>query len=281
VRRFAKEPPMTDRSAASRLDSTAVQLPPRDIKRSWMWIAGWSALALVLIGSWEGADMRPWDLISQSDNMVKFAAGFFPPDFRDWDYYLEQMLITVQIAVWGTFLAVVCAVPLGLLSSENIAPWWVVHPVRRLMDAFRAINEMVFAMLFVVAVGLGPFAGVLALWIHTTGVLAKLFSEAVEAIDPRPVEGIRATGATPTQEAVFGVIPQVMPLWISYSLYRFESNVRSATVLGIVGAGGIGQIFYEVIRGFYYAQTAAIILIVIASVTVLDIISQRLRKLVI
>ena len=139
---------------------------------------------------------------------------------------------------------------------------------------------MVFAMLFVVAVGLGPFAGVLALWIHTTGVLAKLFSEAVEAIDPEPVEGIRATGANALQEVIFGVIPQVLPLWISYSLYRFESNVRSATVLGIVGAGGIGMVLWEYIRGFYYAETAAVMIIIIISVSLLDMVSQRLRKLV-
>jgi phosphonate transport system permease protein len=138
---------------------------------------------------------------------------------------------------------------------------------------------MVFAMLFVVAVGLGPFAGVLALFVHTTGVLAKLFSEAVEAIDHRPVEGIRATGANWLQEVIFGVIPQVLPLWVSYSLYRFESNVRSATVLGIVGAGGIGVVLWEYIRGFYYGETAAVMLVVIASVILLDLLSQRLRRL--
>jgi phosphonate transport system permease protein len=147
------------------------------------------------------------------------------------------------------------------------------------MDAARAINEMVFAMLFVVAVGLGPFAGVLALFVHTTGVLAKLFSEAVEAVDHRPIEGIRATGANWLQEVIFGVIPQVMPLWVSYSLYRFESNVRSATVLGIVGAGGIGVVLWEYIRGFYYSETAAVMLVVIISVTLLDLFSQRLRRL--
>jgi len=148
------------------------------------------------------------------------------------------------------------------------------------MDAARAINEMVFAMLFVVAVGLGPFAGVLALWIHTTGILAKLFSEAVESIDPHPVEGVRATGANTLQEVIYGVIPQVLPLWISYSLYRFESNVRSATVLGIVGAGGVGALLWEYIRGFYYAETASVMIIIILCVTVLDMISQRLRKMV-
>jgi phosphonate transport system permease protein len=147
------------------------------------------------------------------------------------------------------------------------------------MDACRAINEMVFAMLFIVAVGLGPFAGVLALWVHTTGTLAKLFSEAVEAIDPGPVEGVRATGASALEEIVYGVIPQVLPLWISYSLYRFESNVRSASVVGMVGAGGIGVIVYEVIRGFEYAQTSAVMLMIIVVVTLLDLVSARIRKL--
>jgi phosphonate transport system permease protein len=188
------------------------------------------------------------------------------------------MIITIHIAIWGTVMAVVCAVPFGLLCSENITPAWVYQPMRRLMDAFRAINEMVFAMLFIVAVGLGPFAGVMALWIHTTGVLAKLFAEAVEAIDPRPVEGVRATGANSLEEILYGVIPQVLPFWISYSLYRFESNVRSASVVGMVGAGGIGVVLHESIRGFDYAETSAILLIIIASVTLIDVISARVRR---
>ena len=188
------------------------------------------------------------------------------------------MIITVQIALWGTVLAVVCAVPCGLLCASNIVPTWVYQPMRRAMDAARAINEMVFAMLFIVAVGLGPFAGVLALWIHTTGILAKLFSEAVESIDPRPVEGVRATGAHALEEIVYGVIPQVMPLWVSYTLYRFESNVRSASVVGMVGAGGIGVLLYEAIRSFQYAQTAAVMLVIIAFVTCIDLISAHIRK---
>jgi phosphonate transport system permease protein len=119
---------------------------------------------------------------------------------------------------------------------------------------------------------------VLALWIHTNGVLAKLFAEAVEAIDPRPVEGIRATGANALEEIVYGVIPQVLPLWISYALYRFESNVRSASVVGMVGAGGIGVVLHESIRGFDYAETSAILLIIIVSVTLIDVISARVRR---
>lgn len=146
------------------------------------------------------------------------------------------------------------------------------------MDATRAINELVFAMLFVVAVGLGPFAGVLAIFVHTTGILAKLFSEAVEAIDPQPVEGIRATGARAIDEIVYGVIPQVLPLWISYSLYRFESNVRSASVVGMVGAGGIGVVLWEIIRGFQYAQTCTVMIIIVITVSLIDIASAKIRR---
>ena len=240
---------------------------------------GWALFFLVLAWAWQGAEMRPLDLIKDSGNMSKYAADFFPPNFKYWKLYVSEMLVTVQIAIWGTLLAIVAAIPLGLLCASNVVSPWVYQPVRRLMDALRAINEMVFAMLFIVAVGLGPFAGVLALFVHTTGTLAKLFSEAVEAVDPRPIEGIRATGAHPMAEIVYGILPQVMPLWVSYSLYRFESNVRSASVVGMVGAGGIGVILYEVIRGFQYSQTCAVLIILIATVTIIDLISSYLRKL--
>lgn len=239
-------------------------------------------LAAALLWSWGPAEMGRWTyLFTDSGNMAEYAAGFLRPDFADWRYYLSEMIVTVQIAIWGTFLSVILSIPFGILSAGNMAPWWLNQPVRRLMDLFRAIHEVVFAVLFVVAVGLGPFAGVMALFIHTTGILAKLFSEAVEAIDPRPVEAIRTTGASRLQVVVFGVIPQVLPLWISFSLYRLESNVRAATVLGVIGAGGIGQVLFETIRGFYYPQASAILLIVVATVTVMDMISQTLRRRVI
>lgn len=258
--------------------STATPIGANPPRKSWLYWFAWAIALAILAWSWEGAEMRPATLISDSENMLTFAADFFPPNFYDWRYYLEEMLITVQIAVWGTFLAVVFAIPLSILCSDNIVPWWVYQPTRRLMDAFRAINEMVFAMLFVVAVGLGPFAGVLALFIHTTGVLAKLYSEAVEAIEPGPVEGVRATGASSLQEVLYGVLPQVIPLWISYSLYRFESNVRSASVVGMVGAGGIGVILWETIRGFQFDQTCAIMAVIVVTVTLLDMLSQAIRK---
>ena len=190
--------------------------------------------------------------------------------FLEYEVSLRSTLVKIGISV-------LIGVGLGFLVflTLRVLPLRV---LRRVMDAFRSINEMVFAMLFVVAVGLGPFAGVLALWISTTGVLAKLFAEAVEAIDPGPVEGVRATGASALQEVIYGVIPQVMPLWVSYALYRFEANVRSATVVGMVGAGGIGVILWENIRAFQFVQTCAVLLVIIVVVSLIDVLSQRLRK---
>ena len=217
--------------------------PPRDLRAETCRLVIWGLVLAMLAWAWRGAEMKPMALVEQGGNILTLISDFFPPDF-------------------------------------NIAPWWICQPVRRLMDAARAINEMVFAMMFVVAVGLGPFAGVLALWVHTTGTLAKLFSEAVEAIEVSPVEGVRSTGASFLEEIIFGVIPQVFPLWISYSLYRFEANVRSATVGGMVGAGGIGMVLWELFRSFNFQQTCAVMAIIVLVVTLFDLLSQRLRKMV-
>ncbi|QDO97505.1 phosphonate ABC transporter, permease protein PhnE [Ferrovibrio terrae] len=268
-------------TAATAIRELPIHPPRPGAKHSLGKLVLYGLLAAILVWSWQGAEVAPLKLIADAGNMATFLSDFFPPDFNDWRSYLSELIITLHIAIWGTVLAVVCAVPLSLLAAANIAPAWVYQPVRRVLDAMRSINEMVFAMLFVVAVGLGPFAGALALWLHTTGVLAKLFSEAVEAIDPQPVEGIRATGATALEEIVYGVIPQVMPLWVSYSLYRFESNVRSASVVGMVGAGGIGVVLWEVIRSFRFDQTCAVMIMIILLVSLVDLISARIRKLLV
>lgn len=239
----------------------------------------WIALgAVILSWSWNGAEIQPLQLFESSGNIIEYGADFMPPDFTDWRLYARETITTVQIAICGTFLAVISAVPFGLLSAANLAPPVIYQPIRRLMDACRAINEMVFAMLFIVAVGLGPFAGVLALAVTTTGTLAKLFAEAVETIDHQPVLAIRATGASRLSEIIFGVLPQVIQLWTSYVLYRFEANVRSASVVGMVGAGGIGVVLVEVIKGFQYAQTSAVLIILIGTVTLTDLFSAYVRK---
>jgi len=266
-------------SADSPHDLSHIVVPRKPLPaRARTWVL-WLTIAALLAWSWGPTEMRKiGSLFTDWRNMAEFGRAFLHPDFHDWDSYLADMIVTVQIALWGTALSAIAGAPFAILCSSNVSPQWMVQPTRRLMDSFRAINEIVFALLFVVAVGLGPFAGVMALFVHNTGVFAKLYSEAVEAIDPRPVEGIRATGAGRIPEIIFGVLPQVVPLWSSFALYRLETNVRSATTLGIVGAGGIGQTLYESIRAFHYGETAAQMIIVIASVVIMDMISASLRK---
>lgn len=238
----------------------------------------WGAVAVLLIASIRSVELGRLPLLfSNSENMRTFGASFLKPDFANWKLYVAQMVLTLQIALWGTFLAIILAIPLGLAAAKNVAPVWIQQPVRRLLDLLRAVPDLVVGTIFLVAVGLGPLAGVLALAVNTGGVLGKLFSEAVEAIDPRPVEGVRATGAAPLHEVMWGVLPQVGPLWTSYALYRFESNARSATVLGLIGAGGIGQVLFDSLNAFQYGQTAAIVLVIVVAVSLIDLMSQALR----
>lgn len=234
---------------------------------------------LALAVSFNGAEISKTGLLlANGGAMGEYLGGFLRPDFKQWKLYVELIIVTVQIALWGVTLAVLFAIPLSLLAARNISPVWIVQPVRRVLDVFRSINELVIATLFLVAVGPGPFAGVLALAVANAGILGKLFSESVEAIDAGPVEGIRATGASRVQEIVWGVIPQVLPLWTSVALYRFESSVRSSTVLGLIGAGGIGALLLQNIRGFYYDRTAAIVILMVIAVVIIDNISQTVRK---
>lgn len=239
----------------------------------------WLLVAIaVLIYAGQKSDLSFVELVQGGGNMAEYISRYFPPDFTDWKFYLSDILETIGMGLWGTLVAAIVAVPLAILAAENMAPVWIVFITRRFLDAMRAINEVVFALIFVVAVGLGPFAGVLALFVHTAGTLGKLFSEAIEAIDPGPVEGIRSTGASKLQEIIFGVIPQVIPLWTSFTLYRFEANVRAASVLGIVGAGGIGVSLYQSFRAFKYGKVSAILIILILAVGLIDIASSKIRQ---
>lgn len=239
----------------------------------------WGGLAILLAISFGEVELsKAAELVTRNGNMREFLSAFVRPDFTDWRYMVEQTWLTLMIALWGTVLAVGIAAPLGLLCARNVTPWYIQQPMRLLINLLRSIPDLVLGVAFVVVVGLGPFAGVMAFAINTGAVLAKLFSEAVEAIDPRPVEGVRATGAGPLQEIVWGVIPQVAPLWTSFALYRFESNARAATVLGLIGAGGIGHVLFQSLQSFNYPVAAAVVIIIVVAVTLLDILSQAMRN---
>jgi phosphonate transport system permease protein len=262
--------------------------PPAPLRRRMMLNRFvWIGVIALLIWAYIGTEMSFPRLISGLGESWKLlfgeadrpGSGFFPPDFRRFPEYLEQLLITIKMAVWGTLLAVLLGLPLSILAARNTTPNTVVYvATRRLLDLLRGLNEFVLALVFVVAVGLGPFPGILALAVHTAGILAKLFSEGIEAVDTGQIEAVQATGASPIQVFTHGVWPQIVPHVVSMTLYRFESNVRAATVLGIVGAGGIGFYITEAIRGFDFRAACAIILMILVAVVLLDTLSARLRQ---
>lgn len=261
--------------------------PPEVRRRNVIQMLAW-ALVLLLIGlSFGGTEVSFTSLIDGIGNSWNYifgvpaqpSSGFFPPDFSKAGLYLEQMLLTIKMAVLGTVGAILLALPLGFLAARNTTPNAVFYQLsRRILDFLRGLNEFVLALIFVAAVGLGPFPGILALVFHTAGILGKLFAEGIEDIDEGQVEAVRASGAHPMQILGRGVWPQIVPHVLSMSMYRFESNVRAATVLGLVGAGGIGFYITEAIRGFDTRSASAILIIILASVFLIDFLSAKLRE---
>jgi phosphonate transport system permease protein len=233
--------------------------------------------AVLLAGlAWDlGAD--PVLLVRGGPWMADFVRRMFPPDASVLAPAVAGAWKTVEIALLGTTVSALLAMPLGFLSARNVAPPAVYYPMRLALNAFRSIDTLVYALLFVAAVGLGPFPGVLAVVAYTTTSLAKLYSESLEGIDPGPVDAITTTGATRLQVLRYGVLPQVLPLFASYILYRLESNVRAATVLGFVGAGGIGFYLQTYLRVLDYPAASTVLLVTVAMVMVVDFASARLR----
>ena len=300
-------------------DILAAVAPSRRSARKWVWIG---VALLLLIWSFAGAKIRPAELVQGIPQIFLTLGRMLPPDFskitdarnyylpsglspselllplplgdeaararrRWWDNTFPQTVVgatleTVQMALAGTFVALLAAFPLGFLAARNTTPHPAVYfSVRSILNLVRTIPDLALGLLFVAAVGLGAFAGTLALAIHTATVLGKLLSESVENIDEGVVEAIRATGAGYGQILSFAVLPQILPDLISFTLYRFETNIRAASVLGLIGAGGIGYLMNTSFRTFQYQEAAAIVLVLIALVMLVDHLSSRLRNLVV
>jgi phosphonate transport system permease protein len=193
--------------------------------------------------------------------------------------WLKLLADTLLIAYVATVLGAVFGFLLSFLAASNLGVSTPIRfAVRRLLEFCRTVPELVFALIFVLAFGLGPMAGVLAIIVHTTGALGKLFYEVLENIDQKPVEGLIASGASWTKTMRFAVLPQVLSNFVSYALLRFEINVRGASVMGFVGAGGIGQDLIEAIRKFYYPDVSAILVLIIVTVAVIDLLTEQIRK---
>jgi len=235
-------------------------------------------VALVVFGwlLWDtGAD--PARLARGLPWIVDFVRRMLPPDLAVLPAALAGALTTVEIALLGTVTAALLALPLGFHSARNVAAPAVFYPARAVLNVFRSVDTLVYALVFVAAVGLGPFPGVLAVVAYTTTSLAKLYSEAIEGIDPGPLDAVTATGATRLQVLRYGVLPQVLPLFLSYVLYRLETNIRAATVLGFVGAGGIGFYLQTYLRMIDYPAASTALLVTVVMVMVIDALSSRLR----
>jgi len=214
--------------------------------------------------------------------MPKLHAASLSADVADWywDFFgwLKLLLDTVLIAYLATLAGAAGAGAVAFLAAANLAPnRYARWGAKRLLEFCRTVPDLVFALLFVSAFGLGPLAGVLAIAIHSFGTLGKLFTEVIENIDMNPVEGVRSAGGRFVDVVRFGALPQILPNLASYALLRFEINVRSSSIVGFVGAGGIGQDLFVAIRKFYYTDVSAILLLIIVTVAVMDLLTERIR----
>ena len=210
-----------------------------------------------------------------------FLLFMLPPSTGTWSkffVYLYALAETVAIAFLGVLIAALLAFPFGFLAAKNVVPNWLVHvATRRFLDSVRGVDELIWALIWVGVVGLGPFAGVLALVFANFGAFGKLFSEAIEVAGKKPIEGVLSTGGGTLHAINFGIIPQIFPIIAGQVLYFFESNTRSATIIGIVGAGGIGLHLAEQIRMLEYQHVSALILMILCVVGIIDFMSTKLR----
>jgi phosphonate transport system permease protein len=258
-------------------------------KRRHMWLGSALLLAATLAAAWMG-DVDLWKF---SENFWRFPAYFVSiapklafstlwADLAEWFWGLRRWLRllgdTLLIGYVGTVAGALSGFVLCFLASANLVKSHaIVFATRRFLEFCRTVPEIVFALIFVLAFGLGPLPGVLAIAIHTTGALGKQFAEVVENIDGKPIDGIAASGGSWVQIVRFGAVPQVLSNFASYALLRFEYNVRGAAVMGFVGAGGIGQDLIEAVRKFYYTDVSAILLLIIVTVMMIDFVTERVR----
>ena len=202
-----------------------------------------------------------------------------PPDFSNLSELVYAMFETIEIAFLGTFIAIVLSIPLGLFSARNLAPNYFVYLIcKTIVIFFRAIPEFIIAMILVIAIGFGAMPGVLALGLHTMGFLAKFYAEDIEHINKGPIDALKSSGATKSQIISFGVIPQILPSFVANNLYILDRNVRMATMLGIVGAGGIGYELQSSFRMFEYERVSAIIILIFATIFIIDHLSAFIRS---
>ena len=237
----------------------------------------WAVIAVVLVWAGAGAGLNPDKLVSGIPNMGDFLSRLFPPTFDKFGVIATLLIETLQMAVVGTVLGALASLLLSFGASSKIAPRWIYAACRTVLNVLRSIPELIYALMFVSAVGLGPFAGILAIVLGSVGSIGKIYAEAMESVQPGPVEALTAVGADKRQIITYAVLPQAAPLLVSYTLLLFEGNVRGATILGLVGAGGIGLELTTAMRMYDYGHLCAIIISIIVLVSIIDRLSAFIR----
>lgn len=262
-------------------EAAAVAVRPSPPRRPVRTIATLVVTGAVLWAALE-VDVDPRDLLNGPERLWRmFRLMFFAPDWSYAGRAWSGMVESIQIAWIGTLIGALFSLPLGLLAAKNITARTGSTAARQVLNAIRAVPELILALAFVPILGLGPFAGTMAIGLHSIGTLGKLTAEVVEGIDPGPVEASRAVGARPAQVMRWGVIPQVMPEVIAFWLYRFEINLRASAILGIVGAGGVGGILQNTLTYRRWDKAGMTILVIVAATIVIDTISARIRRRII
>ncbi len=242
--------------------------------------AAWVAAIIALLVTLDYLNVSLARIINGMDRIGVIAGGMFPPSSGGaFPELFKALMESIGMAFLGTLIASILALGLGFLGARNIIPSWVFRfSIRRSFDFLRGVDSLVWALVYVRAVGLGPLAGVLAIATSDIGTLSKLYAEAIENAEKKQAEGVKASGGNRLQVIRFGVLPQVLPIMLSNALYMFESNTRSATILGIVGAGGIGFHLSDRIRAHRWDEVGFIIIMIVVAVFVIDLISRYLRS---
>ncbi len=208
---------------------------------------------------------------------ARFLARMFPPNFARWELLVEGLVESLQIAVLASAAGILLSLPLGLMAARNLSPWFVSGPTRAFIAVCRSLHYVIVAIMFVKAIGFGALAGMAALTIASMGFIAKLFAEAIEEISMKQVEAVRATGAPAASVLIYAVLPQVASRFVGFCLYQLDSNLRNSTLVGIVGAGGIGGTLFAAFKRFDYDFVCAILLATIALIFLAEVVSGRIR----
>ena len=241
-------------------------------------LAGALGLVLVVLAFGYAGALDPQRYADALPTILKLASDAMPPDFSRWPHWGHPLLETLSMSIAGTVLGLVAALPLGALAARNIAPPWIGAPVRFLLNTCRSIPSLVWGIMFVAAVGFGPLPGVLALGCHSTGMLGKFCGEILEHVDPAPGNALRSQGVSSLGVLRFSVWPQILPRLIDVAIYRWEHNLRSATTLGVVGAGGLGLEIVTAFHLFEYREASALILVLLGLVTLINVAGAWVRR---